>query len=74
MAGLDVKHCTYELQDHEFLKHVLFHEFGLPLDATEEMVDQKIQEIDQTFDLVMIVEHFDESMVFLKNILQWNFK
>ena len=56
------------------LKHVLFHEFGLPLDATEEMVDQKIQEIDQTFDLVMIVEHFDDSMVFLKNLLQWNFE
>ena len=56
------------------IKHVLLHEFGLPLDATEEMVDQKIQDIDQTFDLVMIFEHFDESMVLLRNLLQWNYE
>ena len=64
-----------QVHHNEFsLKHVLLHEFGLPLGATDEMVDKKIKEIDETFDLVMVVEHFDKSMVLLKNLLQWNFE
>ena len=41
------------------LKHVLLHDFGVPLKTNEEMIDKKIREIEETFDLVMIVEHFD---------------
>ena len=33
-----------------------------------------ISEIDQTFDLIMIVEDFNESMVLLKNGLSWNYE
>ena len=56
------------------LKHVLLHDFGVPLKTNEEMIDKKIREIEETFDLVMIVEHFDASMVLLRNLLQWNFE
>ena len=56
------------------LKHVLLHDFGLPLKASEQMVQQKIEEMERTFDLVMIVEHFDSSMVLLRNLLQWEFE
>ena len=33
-----------------------------------------ISEIDQTFDLIMIVEDFNKSMVLLKNGLSWNYE
>ena len=33
-----------------------------------------ISKIDQTFDLIMIVEDFNESMVLLKNGLSWNYE
>ena len=33
-----------------------------------------ISEIDQTFDLIMILEDFNESMVLLKNGLSWNYE
>ena len=56
------------------LKHVLLHDFGLPLETNEEMVEGKIREIEETFDLVMIVEHFDASMVLLRNLLNWKFE
>ena len=56
------------------LKHVLLHDFGLPLMASDQIVQDKIEEIEQTFDLVMIVEHFDASMVLLRNLLQWEFE
>ena len=56
------------------LKHVLLHDFGLPLETNEEMIEEKIREIEKTFDLVMIVEHFDASMVLLRNLLNWNFE
>ena len=56
------------------LKHVLLHDFGVPLKTNEEMIEKKIREIEETFDLVMIVEHFDASMVLLRNLLQWNFE
>ena len=56
------------------LKHVLLHDFGVPFWATEEMIEKKIREIEETFDLVMIVEHFDASMVLLRNLLHWDFE
>ena len=33
-----------------------------------------ITKIDKTFDLIMIVEDFNESMVLLKNGLSWNYE
>ena len=70
LKSKDIKFIGYEYS----LKHVLLYDFGFPSDATEEMVDQKIQEIDEMFDFIMIVEYFDESVVLLRNLLQWNFE
>ncbi len=36
-------------------------------------VQSKIKEIEDTFDLIMIAEHFDESIVLLKHLLCWNY-
>ena len=37
----------------------------------EEKVDAKIQELDEKFDLVMMVEHFQESLILMKNLFCW---
>ncbi len=39
----------------------------------EKAVMEKIEEIDDTFDLVMITERFPESIVLLKNLLCWDY-
>lgn len=48
--------------------------FDLGLDAMddEKEIWKKISEIDQTFDLVLIAEYFDESLILLKDLLGWN--
>ena len=39
--------------------------------AKEDVIDKKIAEVEKTFDLVMIMEHFDESLVLLADALCW---
>ena len=37
-----------------------------------EAVEKKIQEMDEHFHLVMILEHFEESLILMKDILCWD--
>jgi len=48
---------------------------GLPLRAMDNItaVQAKIEEMEETFDLVMVAERWDESMVLLKQLLCWEF-
>ena len=39
----------------------------------ESVIFDKVQEIDDTFDLVLITERFPESIVLLKDLLCWNY-
>lgn len=50
-------------------------DFGFPakLFDNETAIDLKIKEIDRKFDLVLIAEQFDESMILLKEQLCWDF-
>ncbi|KAF4530266.1 hypothetical protein B566_EDAN007307 [Ephemera danica] len=52
----------------------MLHDFGLPDPNTSDisMVKAKIREIEQDFDLIMVAEQMDESLVLLKNMLCWN--
>ncbi|CAH1787813.1 unnamed protein product, partial [Owenia fusiformis] len=36
-------------------------------------VEKKIQEMDRTFDLVMISEYFNEGLILLKHLMNWSF-
>lgn len=51
-------------------------DLGLPASDFDDTtkVRQKIAEVERTFDLVLIAERFDESMVLLKHLLCWNFE
>ena len=37
-------------------------------------VQNKIFELDETFDLVMMADRFDESMILLKDLLCWDYE
>ena len=73
VGGIDIEN---KLNKNLALLHnsILF-DFGMnPEDYGNKTILQNlISEIDQTFDLIMIVEDFNESMVLLKNGLSWNY-
>ena len=60
---------------HMKFRDVTLFDFGLHVEDNDNMiaVQAKIKEIDKTFDLVMVMEHFDESMVLLKHLLCWEY-
>jgi len=49
---------------------------GLPVTAMDNAtaVQAKIEEMEDTFDLVMVAERWDESMVLLRDLLCWEFR
>ncbi|XP_035036910.2 galactosylceramide sulfotransferase [Hippoglossus stenolepis] len=56
-----------------YLKNLLFFDFGEDntLDADDPRVEESIRLIDEHFHLVMLTEHFEESLILLKDILCW---
>ncbi|XP_036385319.1 galactosylceramide sulfotransferase-like [Megalops cyprinoides] len=56
-----------------YLKNLLFFDFGYDnsLDPQDPRVDKGIQAIASHFQLVMLVEHFEESLILLKDALCW---
>ena len=60
---------------HLNFRDITLYDFGLPVKENDNTaaVQSKIKEIEETFDLIMIVEHFDESTVLLKHLLCWEY-
>ena len=56
-----------------FGKNQLLWDLGMNANSmtNKQLVLKKIQELDKQFDLVLIAEHFDESLVLLDDILCW---
>ncbi|XP_005722282.1 galactosylceramide sulfotransferase [Pundamilia nyererei] len=56
-----------------YLKNLLFFDFGLDnsLDMNDPRVEEGIKFISDRFQLVMLVEHFEESLILLKDALCW---
>jgi len=64
--GFDAAH--YE----RFAKNAMMWDFGLDNDETDERTIKRwIERLDQIFDLVLITDYFDESMILLKEELCW---
>ena len=63
---------THHYESH--LHHSLLCDFGIPKQKFKdlEFIDAKIKEIDDNFDLILIQERFDESMILLKDLLCWD--
>ena len=58
------------------LNNGLMYEFGMEENdiRNESKIQEKIQEIDETFDLIVIKEYFNESLVLLKHKLYWSYE
>lgn len=56
-----------------YLKNLLFFDFGHDntLEPSDPRVHESIRAIEQRFQLVMLVEHFEESLILLKEALCW---
>ena len=54
--------------------HTLLRDFGFPFQQIKNMqfIDSKIKEIDNNFNLILVQERFDESIILLKDLLCWN--
>ena len=59
-----------------FGKNQLLYNLGMHAEQMESdlEVDKMIQEIDKNFDLVMLTERMEESIVLMKNLLCWDLK
>ena len=59
-----------------YYKHTILWDFGvnIPDHDNLEFINDKIREIDETFDLILMVENFQESMVLLKHEICWNYE
>ena len=59
-----------------YLFNSMAYDFGIPRDKTENLlyVRQYLQSLDKEFHFVMIMEHFDESLILLKRYLCWDHK
>ncbi|XP_030647821.1 galactosylceramide sulfotransferase [Chanos chanos] len=57
-----------------YLKNLLFFDFGYDntLEPNDSRVDEGIRAIAKRFQLVMLVEHFEESLILLKDALCWD--
>ncbi|CAC5371440.1 GAL3ST2 [Mytilus coruscus] len=65
---------------YSFTKNRMAIDYGFPLElllnsrSRRNDIQRYIEQLDKEFALVIIVEHFDESMILLKRILRWSTK
>ena len=75
VGEFNINSLSQKIRKNWIYNSILF-DFGMnPEDYGNKTILQNlISEIDQTFDLIMILEDFNESMVLLKNGLSWNYE
>lgn len=68
------KYYGYDSSHYErFARNAMMWDFGFDNDVEDDkQIDQWIQYLENTFDLVLITDYFDESMVLLKEELCWS--
>ncbi|XP_052082079.1 galactose-3-O-sulfotransferase 2-like [Mytilus californianus] len=76
----DVTIAIEEYALYGFTKNRMAIDYGFPLElllnsrSRRNDIQRYIEQLDKEFALVIIVEHFDESMILLKRILRWSTK
>ncbi|XP_015195810.1 galactose-3-O-sulfotransferase 2-like [Lepisosteus oculatus] len=66
-------HYDPRLRNNHYARNLLWFDFGLPHDAnfTAELARAGEAEVRRSFQLVLLAEHFDQSMVLLQHALCW---
>ena len=65
---------TYDPDLYSLTRNSMAMDFGLPDGLRvkeEELILKYLQRLDRTFDLVLILEHFQESLVLMRRMLNW---
>jgi len=58
-----------------FAKNGLFYDFGFDnLNESEFYIQNSIEKVEQMFELVLIADYLEESLILLKDLLQWSLK
>eukprot|EP00062_Callorhinchus_milii_P016944 gi/632968819/ref/XP_007900739.1/ PREDICTED: galactose-3-O-sulfotransferase 2-like [Callorhinchus milii] len=67
------EYYTPNRRRNQFSRNLMWFDFGYNNDAkpTNDYIDSTIQEIEKVFDLILIMEYFDESLVLLQHSLGW---
>ena len=75
VGEFNINSLSQKIRKNWIYNSILF-DFGMnPEDyGNKKKLQNLISDIDQTFDLIMILEDFNESMVLLKNGLSWNYE
>ncbi|XP_039616752.1 galactose-3-O-sulfotransferase 2-like isoform X2 [Polypterus senegalus] len=68
------KYYNESLQENSYARNLLTFDFGFNNndENNETRINKTIAFIERTFDLILISEYFDESMILLKNALCWS--
>ncbi|CAM1306313.1 Uncharacterised protein r2_g1607 [Pycnogonum litorale] len=68
------RHTNVRLGEHNIGANMVSYVFGIPIHEmnNSESIRSRIKEIERKFDLIMIHEHFDESLILLRHLLHWD--
>ena len=62
---------VYDRNFFSYTKNVMARDFGFPETFNNSIIFQTLKELDKIFNLVLIVEHFEESLVLMRRYLNW---
>ncbi|XP_070567168.1 galactosylceramide sulfotransferase-like [Ptychodera flava] len=48
--------------------------FGIPFEDDKQIMDRHLDRLDNEFDLVLLMEYYDESLILLKQLMCWDFR
>ncbi|KAH3891295.1 galactose-3-O-sulfotransferase 2-like isoform X1 [Dreissena polymorpha] len=66
-----IRNHRYDMDFFSYTKNAMARDFGFPKSEDVDIVKNKIGELNNIFTVVLLVEHFDESLILMKRYLSW---
>ncbi|KAK3092806.1 hypothetical protein FSP39_007431 [Pinctada imbricata] len=77
-AFIDKNHTREGKVDWTHMRNGMAYDFGFPINdirnASRMKIDKFVKKLDVEFDLVIVLEHLDESLVLMRRMLRWSMK
>ena len=65
---------AYDQEFYSYSKNVMGRDLGFPETLNQTTIDTYLEGLDKELKLVLIVEHFDESLILMKRYLNWSLR
>ncbi|XP_053385833.1 galactosylceramide sulfotransferase-like [Mercenaria mercenaria] len=65
---------VYDKEFFSYTKNVMARDFGFPETNDQSQIDSKLKELGHIFKLVLLSEHFEDSLILMKRYLNWKLK